>query len=92
VWGWRRLLIQPLLNRIIDNSRIINATTYKIPEEEGVKLALILRAIQRIQRFERAEQLLQNIGDLSLEESYFWYAKIFDDGRSGIRALRTLYG
>jgi hypothetical protein len=63
----------------------------KLDEPSGVRLALILVATQPLTKHDRIRNLIAGINAMSIEESYYWYAKCFGAESSNARkALRTL--
>ncbi|CEG92738.1 hypothetical protein EFM98_00330 [Propionibacterium freudenreichii] len=62
-----------------------------LSEAEGVRLALVLLATQPIAKHERVRALVTGINAMSVEETYYWYAKCMGiDGNRARKALRTL--
>lgn len=62
-----------------------------LDEPSGVRLALILIATQPVTKHERVRALVAGINAMSVEESYYWYAKCLGAEASNARkALRTL--
>lgn len=74
-------------------SIIAFSRTEPIPLDEpsGVRLALILIATQPITKHDRVRALVAGINAMSIEESYYWYAKCLGPDSSNARkALRML--
>ncbi|KKM69311.1 hypothetical protein LCGC14_1452040 [marine sediment metagenome] len=63
-----------------------------IDEEDGVRLALLFKTACRIRKMGKIDKILLNLKSLSREEAYYWYSKVFNNGRkqNGVRALRIL--
>lgn len=63
-----------------------------IDEEDGVRLALLFKTACRIRKMGKINKILLNLKSLSREEAYYWYSKVFNNGRkqNGVRALRIL--
>lgn len=62
-----------------------------LDEASGVRLALILIATQPVTKHDRVRALVAGINAMSVEESYYWYAKCLGPESSNARkALRTL--
>ncbi|KDA05278.1 hypothetical protein DC31_17195 [Microbacterium sp. CH12i] len=60
-------------------------------EAEGVRLALVMIATQPIAKHERVRALVAGINAMSVEETYYWYAKCMGlDGNRARKALRIL--
>lgn len=67
------------------------ATPIPLDEPSGVRLALILIATRPITKHDRVRALVAGISAMSVEESYYWYAKCLGPDASNARkALRTL--
>lgn len=63
-------------------------TPVQLDEVAGVRLALTLLATQPISRHDRIRALVAGVNAMSVEESYYWYAKCV--GPDSIRARRAL--
>ncbi len=63
-----------------------------IDEEDGVRLALLFKTACRIRKMGKIDKILLNLKSMSREEAYYWYSKVFNNGRkqNGVRALRLL--
>ncbi len=63
-----------------------------IDEEDGVRLALLFKTACRIRKMGKIDKILLNLKSISREEAYYWYSKVFNNGRkqNGVRALRIL--
>lgn len=62
-----------------------------LDEPSGVRLALILISTQPITKHVRVRALVAGINSMSVEETYYWYAKCLGPDASNARkALRTL--
>ncbi|MHA1148408.1 MAG: DUF7680 family protein [Promethearchaeota archaeon] len=63
-----------------------------IDEEDGVRLALLFKTVCRIRKMGKINKILLNLKSMSREEAYYWYSKVFINGRkqNGVRALRIL--
>lgn len=77
------------------HSRTVLTSTRKKPltlaEAEGVRLALVLLAVGRSQRWERIQRITAGIAAMGVEETYYWYAKCMGPhAPSARRALRVL--
>jgi len=73
------------------NSKVKNI---EIDEENGVRLALLFKATSRIRIMKKIDKILLNIKSMSKEEAYYWYSKVFNNGKkqNGLKALRILIG
>ena len=69
-----------------------NSNKITIDEEDGVRLALIFKTASRIRKMGKIDKILLNLKSMSREETYYWYSKVFNNGRkqNGVRALRIL--
>jgi hypothetical protein len=62
-----------------------------LPEEVGVRVALLVAAVAPLRKFQRIEQVAAGVAHMSYEEACYWYAHIRSDyGRRARRALRLL--
>jgi len=60
-----------------------------LEEEAGVRLGLLLLAIERVSKPRRIEDMRDGVAAMSGEETYYWYAKVTgNEGRRHRRALR----
>jgi len=59
-----------------------------LPEEVGVRAALLVAAVAPLRKFQRIEQVAAGVAHVSYEEACYWYAHIRSD--YGRRALRIL--
>lgn len=65
--------------------------TVSIPEEVGVRLALLAATVAPLRKLQRIETAADAIGHMSYEEACYWYAHARSDhGRRALRALRLL--
>lgn len=63
----------------------------KLVEASGVRLALILIATQPVAKHDRVRALIAGINAMSVEESYYWYAKCLGTEASNARkSIRML--
>lgn len=63
----------------------------RLPEEVGVRLALLVAAIAPLRKPERIERIAAAIAEMSYEEACYWYAHARgDEGSRALRALRLL--
>jgi hypothetical protein len=63
----------------------------RLNETAGVRLALILIATQPVRKHNRVRALVAGINAMSVEETYYWYAKCLGPDAAGARkALRIL--
>lgn len=66
-------------------------TPIRLDEPAGVRLALTLMTTQPVTKHERLRALVAGVNAMSVEETYYWYAKCLSpDGPRARRALRTL--
>jgi hypothetical protein len=66
-------------------------TPVTLDEVAGVRLALTLLATQPISRHDRIRALVAGVNAMSVEESYYWYAKcVRPEAARARRALRLL--
>jgi hypothetical protein len=65
---------------------------FEIPEATAVRLGLLLMAVKPLRRLSRIEEIDENLGRLSDEEAYYWFAKCrsTETGARAQRALRLL--
>lgn len=62
-----------------------------VEEAAGVRLALTMLATQPITRNDRIRALVAGVNSMSIEESYYWYAKcVGPEGPRARKALRIL--
>ncbi len=62
-----------------------------LPEEVGVRMALLVGAVSPLRKLERIERVAAAIGAMSYEEACYWYALVrAEEGRRALRALRLL--
>lgn len=63
----------------------------RVHEPDGVRLTLILLATQPITKHSRVRAVVAGVNSMSIEETYYWYAKCIGPASSRSRkALRTL--
>lgn len=63
----------------------------RIDEPAGVRLTLILLATQPITKHARVRALVAGVNSMSVEETYYWYAKcVGQDASRARKALRVL--
>lgn len=63
----------------------------RLDEASGVRLALILLATRPVTKHSRVRELVAGINAMSVEETYYWYAKcLSQDGPRARKALRVL--
>ncbi|MCK6210516.1 hypothetical protein KZX45_08170 [Georgenia sp. EYE_87] len=63
----------------------------RLNEAAGVRLTLTLMATQPITKHERIRAVVAGVNAMSVEETYYWYAKCFGPGGGRARkALRVL--
>lgn len=68
-----------------------NGSTITLDEATGVRLCLTLLATQPITRGERIRAIVAGIDDMSVEETYYWYAKcVGPRAASARKAIRIL--
>jgi hypothetical protein len=66
-------------------------TPIRLDEPAGVRLALVLLATQPMTRNDRIRGVVAGINSMSVEETYYWYAKcVGPQARRALKALRTL--
>lgn len=96
--GWRLELIHHYVKEILKKkgNKKLNPQEkeiyFNIGEESGIRLTLLFKSISNLLKNKKIEHLLSNIRAMSLEEVYYWYAKISDpllNGR-GLKAFRIL--
>jgi hypothetical protein len=62
-----------------------------LEEAAGVRLALILLATRPLVKWQRVERIAAGIDGMTIEETYYWYAKcVGSDARRAQRSLRLL--
>jgi hypothetical protein len=63
----------------------------RLDEAAGVRLALILLATRPVAKHDRVRALVAGISAMSVEETYYWYAKCLSpDAARARKALRVL--
>jgi hypothetical protein len=63
----------------------------RLDEAAGVRLALILLATRPVAKHDRVRALVAGINAMSVEETYYWYAKCLNpDAARARKALRVL--
>jgi len=63
----------------------------RLDEAAGVRLALVLLTSQPMTRHDRVRALIAGLNAMSIEETYYWYAKTLGPSAARARkALRTL--
>jgi hypothetical protein len=63
----------------------------RLNEAAGVRLVLILRVTRPVTKHSRVRALVAGINAMSVEETYYWYAKCLGpDGARAAKALRVL--
>jgi hypothetical protein len=66
-------------------------TPIRLDEAAGVRLALTMLTIQPVSKHERVRALVAGINAMSVEETYYWYAKCLGlNPQRASRALRVL--
>ena len=70
---------------ILSSSR---RTPITLKEEAGVRLGLVLLAIDPIVKSRRLQEMTEGVANMTGEETYYWYAKV--TGREGRRRQRAL--
>ena len=60
----------------------------QLNEASGVRLTLTLMATQPITKHERIRAVIAGVNAMSIEETYYWYAKCF--GTEGSRARKAI--
>lgn len=96
--GWRLNLIHHYLKELLKR----NGNKIPIPrepeahfiikEDSGIRLTLLFKSIFNLSKNKKITQVLDNIRTMSIEEIYYWYAKISNpllNGR-GLKAFRIL--
>jgi hypothetical protein len=64
---------------------------FELREEAGVRLGLVLLALKPLRKTTRMERIAEAIGEMSDEETYYWFSKA-TSARSAQRAVRVLLG
>jgi len=75
------------------HQRSVLSPQRKVPiilsEEAGVRLALVLLATDRVSKLRRIDTMLGGVGNMPVEEAYYWYAKCMGAEAGRVRkALR----
>ena len=67
--------------------------TYRLEEEQGVKLGLLFMAIKPLQKKRRIDELADTVRYMSSEEAYYWYSLCSQNGygKRARRAFRILF-
>ena len=80
------------INLKLERPRRNNSNKIMIDEEDGVRLALLFKTACRIRMMGKIDKIFLNLKSMSREEAYYWYSKVFNNGRkqNGVRALRIL--
>lgn len=64
---------------------------FRLPDQQGVRLALVMIATAPLKKRVRVEAVLNGIGRMSDEEALYWYARCFGSEASrSRRALRLM--
>ena len=62
-----------------------------LSEGAGIRLTIAFLAMKRLQKYEKLTTVADSIGQMSLEECYYWHAKCRSPAsKNGIKALRVL--
>ncbi len=88
-----QLIEKTLREKDIDPSKITGTgdSVLLIHEESGIRLSLGFVGVKPLQRVDRMRSLSRGIGQMGLEECYYWYAKCRSPkSPNGEKALRTL--
>lgn len=97
--GWRLSVALPHIRKAMQfserqsraNAKPGKSGSYRLVEEDGVRLALAFRGLRNLRKLDRAEKLCHEVHSMSKEEAYYWYSMTSSRGTgSGIRALRIL--
>jgi hypothetical protein len=89
----RGLLKRALEPTVHDFAQLLHSGHQRLvlPERAGVRVALAMAAIAPMQRVDRRRAIAQAIGQMSIEECYYWHSLCRSpDSPSGRRALRVL--
>lgn len=98
VSGWRLTLVHHYVKELLKinggKTSIAreNEADFNIEEDSGIRLTLLLKSISNLSKGKKITHLLNNIRAMSIEEVYYWYAKIsnpLSNGR-GLKAFRIL--
>ncbi len=65
---------------------------FSLPEEDAVRLGLLLAAVQPLRKLSRIEAIAREVRGMEPEELYYWYSKATaaEGGRRARRAFRLL--
>ena len=65
---------------------------FRLKEEDGVRLGVLLLAVQPLRKLSRVEAISEQVRRLEPEELYYWYSKITatPGGQRAQKALRLL--
>jgi hypothetical protein len=61
---------------------------FRLPEEAGVRLGLVLLAVKPLRKIRRIEEIASAVRTMSDDEAYYWFAKCTDP-EHGLRAQRA---
>jgi len=98
VSGWRLELIHHYLKELLKKNggkskkSKLKQISLMIEEESGIRLTLLLLSISNLNNKKKVLALLHNIQAMSIEEIYYWYAKISDPKlkNRGLKAFKLL--
>lgn len=79
VWGYpfRRIrgqIIKALQNSEHEIDDLTETDTFRLEEEQGVQLGLIMMAVKPLQKRRRIDELKEAVRFISSEECYYWYS------------------
>lgn len=90
--SWRAQAIAEAIAEILASGQPKRSLAKDAPivldEHLGAHIALVIKAVEPLKRYERTHQVAQGIARMSREEAMYWYAHSMDKG--GLPALRTL--
>jgi hypothetical protein len=94
--GWRLSAVSPAVYSNIPKEKLKELRSKGeaiLSEEEGIRLALVMRGVKRLSDVSRAAMYASGIYEMSREESFYWFALTSNEvARRGVRALRVLLG
>jgi len=94
--GWRLSAVSPAVYSNIPKERLKELRSRGetiLSEEQGIRLALVMRGVERLSDVSRTATYASGIYEMSREEAFYWFAQTSNGiAQQGIRALRVLLG
>ncbi len=97
LWGYplrrvRNQVIKALREAGHDLDELLEAKSYRLEEETGVKLGLLFMAVKPLNKKRRIDEIRDAVMYMSSEEAYYWYSLCSRNGygKRARRAFRIL--